>query len=371
MSTYKRPGSKQWWYRFNFGGQRIQASAKTTNRQAAKDIEAAARVRLAKRDAGIVEREDAPTLAAFADQFLAECRTRHGAARTERFYGQQVRYLLAWPKLAAAPLDTIDASMVAKFTARRRAATGRRGDPITIGTTNRQLATLRRMLRLAAEWGVIAAAPKIKLLPGEEPREYVLPRGAIETDYIDALPEQTGRIATFLVETALRVGEALTLTWRDVQPPRAGERGYLTVRGRNAKSRKPRSVPLTARAWGVIADHQGIGLIFPGAKLGTIDHHHAHARDRLKLPKEFVLHSLRHTALTRLGEAGADAFTIRAIAGHASILTSQRYVHPVPEALDRAVARAEALATVLATERAETASPEIRPRLVSRTKSAT
>jgi integrase len=51
----------------------------------------------------------------------------------------------------------------------------------------------------------------------------------------------------------------------------------------------------------------------------------------------FVLHSLRHTMLTRLGESGVDAFTIMRIAGHSSIVLSQRYVHPTPEAMDRAL----------------------------------
>ena len=46
--------------------------------------------------------------------------------------------------------------------------------------------------------------------------------------------------------------------------------------------------------------------------------------------------------LTRLGEAGADAFTIMRIAGHSSVTVSQRYVHPSPEALERAFERLEA-----------------------------
>jgi hypothetical protein len=41
-----------------------------------------------------------------------------------------------------------------------------------------------------------------------------------------------------------------------------------------------------------------------------------------------VLHSLRHTALTRLGETGADAFTIVKLAGCSSVTVSQRYMHP-------------------------------------------
>jgi len=56
-------------------------------------------------------------------------------------------------------------------------------------------------------------------------------------------------------------------------------------------------------------------------------------------PADFVLHSLRHTMLTRLGELGVDAFTIMRIAGHSSIVVSQRYIHPTPEAVERAFER--------------------------------
>ena len=47
--------------------------------------------------------------------------------------------------------------------------------------------------------------------------------------------------------------------------------------------------------------------------------------------------------LTRLGEAGADAFTIMRIAGHSSVTVSQRYVHPTPEGMERAFERLENL----------------------------
>src|ERR1700688_2049025 len=46
--------------------------------------------------------------------------------------------------------------------------------------------------------------------------------------------------------------------------------------------------------------------------------------------------SLRHTALTRLAEAGCDAFTLARIAGHSSITITQRYCHPQAEAIERA-----------------------------------
>jgi integrase len=71
----------------------------------------------------------------------------------------------------------------------------------------------------------------------------------------------------------------------------------------------------------------------------SINHLHQKARTTLKMPKNFVIHSLRHTMLTRLGESGVDAFTIMRIAGHSSITVSQRYVHPSPEAVERAFER--------------------------------
>ncbi len=52
----------------------------------------------------------------------------------------------------------------------------------------------------------------------------------------------------------------------------------------------------------------------------------------LKLSKvrPFVLYSLRHAFLTRLGQSGCDVWTLR-VAGHSSIAISARYVHPSGE----------------------------------------
>jgi integrase len=75
----------------------------------------------------------------------------------------------------------------------------------------------------------------------------------------------------------------------------------------------------------------------------SLDHLHKELRTTLKMPPGFVLHSLRHTYGTRLGEGGADAFFIMRLMGHSSVTISQRYMHPTPEALEMAVQRLEAL----------------------------
>ena len=50
----------------------------------------------------------------------------------------------------------------------------------------------------------------------------------------------------------------------------------------------------------------------------------------------FQPYILRHTALTRLAEAGCDVFTLARIAGHSSITITQRYIHPQADAIERA-----------------------------------
>ncbi|MER8089217.1 tyrosine-type recombinase/integrase [Streptomyces sp. NPDC058316] len=39
-------------------------------------------------------------------------------------------------------------------------------------------------------------------------------------------------------------------------------------------------------------------------------------------------HDLRHTGLTWLADVGVPAHVLRKIAGHGSLLTTQRYLHP-------------------------------------------
>ena len=63
------------------------------------------------------------------------------------------------------------------------------------------------------------------------------------------------------------------------------------------------------------------------------------AKNDLKSVRSFVLYSLRHTFLTRLGESGCDAWTLARIAGHSSIAMSTRYVHPSEDAVLAAVER--------------------------------
>ena len=57
--------------------------------------------------------------------------------------------------------------------------------------------------------------------------------------------------------------------------------------------------------------------------------------------EDFRFHDLRHTAATRMGEAGIDPFTIAAILSHKSIAMTASYTHATQQAKLRAVAALE------------------------------
>ncbi len=137
-----------------------------------------------------------------------------------------------------------------------------------------------------------------------------------------------------------------------LQPAVHATLGYIAIRDGKSKNAK-RNLSLTVPAADMLKGRKAAAesdWVFPGEAspdvpfLGTsLDQQHDRARKALKLPKDFVVHSLRHTMLTHLGEAGADAFTIMRIAGHSTVTVSQRYVHPTPENLERAFGRLEEL----------------------------
>ncbi len=355
MAIYKRGGV--YWYKFKFKGERIQESARTGNAEVARQVEAAHRTRLAKGEVGIVERPPAPTLKEFAPRFESAIETLCAEKpATIGFYQEKMRRLLEDKKLAALRLNAIDEGVIDAYKQRRTREASRYGRSLSPASVNRELATLRRLLRLAQEWKVLDRVPRIRLLRGERNREFVLSHRA-EPIYLDAAPQPLKDVGILILETGVRPGEAANLKWADVylNPAVHAELGYIAIRAGGKSRNAKRNLSLTARAGEMLKARKATvksDWVFPGDAPGapilvtSLDHQHDLVRKKLKLAADFVVHSLRHTMLTRLGEAGADAFTIMRIAGHSSVMVSQRYVHPTPEGMERAFERLEKLNAV-------------------------
>jgi len=350
MSVYKR--GRLYWYEFVWRVERIRQPTKQTNKRVAEQMEAAHKTALAKGEVGIRDRARIPTLRQFEDRFVKAIETDcSDKPSTIEFYKAKLRYLLDYEPLARCRLSSIDEALVDAFKQHRRNQTSRRGKRLSVASVNRELATLRRLLWLAQKWKVIDRVPKIKMLRGEHERDFVL-SFEHEKLYLEMAPGSLRDPAILMLDEGLRVRETRLLEWPDVHlTPAPGARfGYLAIRAENAKNAKKRNLPLTARAVEMLKQ-RGLakqGYVFTrsdGRPLYQtwLNQQHSKLRDTLKLPEDFVPHSFRHTYATRLGEGGADAFTIMKLMGHSTVLVSQRYVHPTPESMEKAVESMAAL----------------------------
>lgn len=346
MALYKRGGV--WWFEFVFNGERVRESTKQGNRRIAAQIESARRTQLVKGEVGLQDRKPVPTLKAFAPRFERAIEMQCAEKpRTVEFYRSKLASLLADEALASRRIDSIDEAAIEDYVQIRGKVVSRRGTPLSPGSINRELATLRRLLRLAHEWKEIQRVPRIRLLRGENNRESIM-SPAQESLYFAVCPTPLAEVALLLLDTGLRLGEALSLEWPQVklEPAQGATFGYLTVLSGKAKSKKSRNVPLSERVVEMLRGQGPLtnghvfqradGLPWPNSHLGQ---QHSRVRALLKMPSDFVLHSLRHSFGTRLGESGADAFTIMRLMGHSTVTVSQRYVHPSPEAVEMAYGR--------------------------------
>jgi integrase len=203
------------------------------------------------------------------------------------------------------------------------------------------------VLHLAVEWGVLDSAPKIELLTGECRRERVVTAHE-ESRYLSAASPLLGAIATVLADTGLRPDECHRLRWEEITWTNGRNGSLLVTHGKTAAAR--RVLPMTPRVRIVLqsrwqaSGRPAQGWIWPApTKTGHINHSSLKKQHNKAIKisgvRAFVLYSLRHTFLTRLGESGCDAWTLARVAGHSSVAISSRYVHPSEDAVLAAMSR--------------------------------
>lgn len=152
-------------------------------------------------------------------------------------------------------------------------------------------------------------------------------------------------IVRILINTGLRVAELVALEWRDVQI--SERKGSLTVRfGKGAKWRSIKLIPVAREAFEVLRGATSLTdphhRIFQGPRGPLCTRAIQHMLDKYapaaKL-EPLTPHMLRHTFCKNLERAGVSLPEIARLAGHSSILTTQRYVTPSGGDLERAMDR--------------------------------
>src|SRR5208337_354465 len=133
-----------------------------------RDIEAVSKT-VAKGEVGIREKKAVPTLADFISQRFEPWAAASTSAKTWiDYYRPGLRTIQKYKPLVNLHLNEITSEKAADFAAWRQSA------GLQVSSVNSSLQVLRRIMRLAAEWGAIEAPPSIKMLPGERHREHVV-----------------------------------------------------------------------------------------------------------------------------------------------------------------------------------------------------
>ena len=276
-----------------------------------------------------------------ADQYIE----RQGADPKAKNIAKKRLHLTAYlkPFFADQRLTAITEFTVGRYTKRRRDAGAA---PATI---NRELATLSHLFSRAVDWKWMKVRP-CKIEKFEESRGRIVTltdeqAGALLTAAIGGADPYCYLFVAFGLNTAMRHSEILAARFDQID----FERLRLHVPKAKAGAREQ---PITSelavilrREQDMAADQQG--WIFPAmrkklAKVGhrtRMDRPFGKAVEAAGLDPTIVTpHTMRHTAITKLVQAGVDLSTIQRISGHKTIKMVQHYTHLTDSHVDRAIA---------------------------------
>jgi integrase len=356
---YRR--GKTYWYKFRWTLKQqegssenylIRRSARTSNLKHARNVEEEHRRALRL---GQIHPADqwpapkpqipqAPTVRQFTKQFLEFVEVQKKAG-TRRFYQICLNRVMKFAPLADVVLTKVTSELVSKYAQWRR-STSTKGSILTL---NGDLRTLRRMLRLAHEWGLIPQTPAVHELPGGKGRERVI-SFVEELRYLSKASRTVRDAAMIAVDSGMRPNsELFPLEWSNVHLECTEEapNGFIHVSLGKTDS-AVRNIPLTPRTREVLLGRRDLlvgpkdakrrcgdlRFVFAGAgssgHLVTVQHAHEKAAKDAGL-EAFEFYCWRHTFGTRCAESGMDKFALARLMGHSSPRVAERYYIHVTE----------------------------------------
>jgi integrase len=286
--------------------------------------------------------KEAPTLKEFGERWIREYAIANGQKPSSIAAKQSILQLHLYPVLGGMALDAIGEPEVQRL----KLHLGSLSDK----TKACVLSVLSGLLRVAARWRIIPAAPHIERIKVATEEMHFYDFAAYEQLLDGARRAGSMVLCAILLggDAGLRRGECVALEQADVG------RDHLTVsrndwRGQvgSPKGNKSRRIPLTSRLAEAIAAVKHLR----GPRLLYFNDHPATALDlnramekacaRAGLPRSQAFHVLRHTFCSHLAMRGAPPTVIQALAGHASLRETQRYLHLAKGSAEAAIALLE------------------------------
>jgi integrase len=290
------------------------------------------------------ERVEEWTLEGLFDAFKTACGERVALRSQAQRDGWFCRFCQVWPRVS-----DITHESIGQYERRRmwEAVEGNgyksANRTVSRSTVNRELAALRRVLNWAVATGKIERSPMAGYTLGRERphKDRVLTPAERWRLLKEVMRPEWGSIRVIVLLAlfhGFRKGELLRLERSHVNRKR---REIHVVYGKGGRSR---IVPVRASVWRRLERHLSVGdqeWVFesprrPGQPWQDVKSVFGRLLERCGI-NDFVFHDLRHTAATRMLEAGVDIRTVQMILGHASVKTTERYTNPQGDAKRRAV----------------------------------
>ena len=329
--------------------ERIRKKSPVDTKRGAEEFERLLRERLFKGlplDGSDPKTTTIPTFAAFAEEFL-ETYVVNNNKPSERESKRSILRMHLVPVLGKLRLDLVREREIEHLKAHvlKRGVTPKRLKNI--------LAVLSKLLRYAAEIGLIESAPRVRM-PKLPPTQFDFLADDEYERLLRAAESDPLRYALIAVarEAGLRKGEILALEWGDVDLVAR----TLTVRRSvwydnqsvahvgAPKSGRERRIPMTERLHATLTKHRHLRgrRVFcndDGSPLtpGQVESYLATTCRRAGL-RTIGWHVLRHTFASHLAQRGASPKAIQELLGHSEMGTTMRYMHLAPAHHREAVA---------------------------------
>ncbi|SOE18218.1 phage integrase family protein [Hoeflea halophila] len=200
---------------------------------------------------------------------------------------------------------------------------------VSTSSVIRELNTLAHAIDVGRkEWGVHLPQNPVRLIRRPAPprgRDRRLEAGE-EQRLLDAADDGRSEymrpLIILAIETAMRQGEMLSLTWSDIDLDKRIAHLDMTKNGES------RDVPLSTRALDALQTLRGMqidGRVIPSTR-SAVQQTWGHLRQRAGIP-DLRFHDLRHEGVSRLLERGLNVIETATISGHKELRMLQRYSH--------------------------------------------
>jgi integrase len=214
-------------------------------------------------------------------------------------------------------------------------------------TCDNDLSRLRRLFSLCIGWKLTKENPAkgVKFFRPESRHDRFLTHEE-EKAILQACPADVRPAVVFALNTGIRQGELLSLTWGQVDLVRK----VVTLTADKTKGKKTRRVPLNQLAVEVLKGlPRGIvasAPVFPiiaGRDQRDLVRRFEWAVDKTKInkdvprPQRVTWHTLRHTFASRLVQSGVSLLAVKELLGHSTLAMVMRYAHLADENLKAAV----------------------------------